>query len=176
MAYLRVSQVADNLADEIQSAQTALAATNKISGTVLDLRFADGDDLTAAKATADLFAAKNLPLAILVNGETRGAAADLATDLRGCARWTDFGQRGGGIETGHCRGGENRGREKVSGKSLRGAGDRAKPIPCRHERNLLPFIDHTSEADLVREKIKDGEEDEDSTPPRADRAAKTVHP
>ena len=26
--------------------------------------------------------------------------------------------------------------------------------------NLLPFVDHTSEADLVRAKIKDGDEDE----------------
>ncbi len=32
--------------------------------------------------------------------------------------------------------------------------------------NFAPFIDHTSEADLVREKIKDGEQDEDSEPPR----------
>ena len=82
VAYLRVGQVASGLAAELQSAQTALAATNKISGTVLDLRFADGDDLAAAKAAADLFAAKQLPLAILINSETRGAAATLATDLR----------------------------------------------------------------------------------------------
>jgi hypothetical protein len=32
--------------------------------------------------------------------------------------------------------------------------------------NYSPFIDHTSEADLVREKIKDGEQDEDSMPER----------
>ena len=30
--------------------------------------------------------------------------------------------------------------------------------------NLATFIDHMSEADLVREKIKDGDEDEDSLP------------
>jgi hypothetical protein len=28
------------------------------------------------------------------------------------------------------------------------------------------FIDHTTEADLVREKIKDGDEDEDAPPPK----------
>jgi hypothetical protein len=32
--------------------------------------------------------------------------------------------------------------------------------------NLSPFIDHTSEADLVRAKIKDGGQNEDSPPPR----------
>jgi hypothetical protein len=33
--------------------------------------------------------------------------------------------------------------------------------------SLLPFIDHTSEAELVRQRVKDGEEDGTSTP-RAD--------
>ena len=33
--------------------------------------------------------------------------------------------------------------------------------------NLATFIDHTSEADLVREKIKDGDEDESSPPPHS---------
>ena len=82
VAYLRVGEVQKNLAAEIQSAQISLATTNKIAGTVLDLRFADGDDLAAAKAAADLFAQKKLPLAILVNGDTTGAAAALATFLR----------------------------------------------------------------------------------------------
>ena len=36
----------------------------------------------------------------------------------------------------------------------------------RATNNPLPFIDHTTEADLVREKIKDGDEDE-NLPPRA---------
>jgi hypothetical protein len=30
----------------------------------------------------------------------------------------------------------------------------------------VPYIDHTSEADLVREKIKDGDEDENTAPVR----------
>jgi hypothetical protein len=32
--------------------------------------------------------------------------------------------------------------------------------------NLLPFVDHTSEADLVRAKIKDGDENESLPTPR----------
>src|SRR5476649_232984 len=70
VAYLRVSHVEKNLADEIQSAQDALATTNKISGTILDLRFAGGGDLESSKAAAGLFGQKKLPLAILVNNQT----------------------------------------------------------------------------------------------------------
>ena len=82
VAYLQVGQVGKNLPNEIRAAQSALAVSNKIAGTVLDLRFADGDDLDSAKATADLFASKKLPLAILVNGGTLGAAGKLASELR----------------------------------------------------------------------------------------------
>jgi len=41
---------------------TVLAATNKIAGTVLDLRFANGDDFEAAQTTAKLFASMKSPL------------------------------------------------------------------------------------------------------------------
>ena len=77
VAYLRVGQAGKNLADEIHAAQGALAVSNKIVGTVLDLRFADGEGLDSAKAVADLFASKKLPLAILVNGADarRGSGA-----------------------------------------------------------------------------------------------------
>ena len=80
--YLRIGHVGKNLPEEIQSAQQSMAATNKIIGTILDLRFTDGDDPGAAKASSDLFSEKKLPLAILVDGGTRGAAATLAMDLR----------------------------------------------------------------------------------------------
>jgi hypothetical protein len=48
VAYLRVGLVGTNLADEISAALTVLAVSNKIAGTVLDLRFANGDDLDSA--------------------------------------------------------------------------------------------------------------------------------
>ena len=54
-------------------------------------------DLDAAQAAADLFAAKKLPLAILVNGETRGAADKLAMDLREARDGLDFWRRDDGI-------------------------------------------------------------------------------
>jgi hypothetical protein len=164
VAYLCVAAVGKNLSAEIQSAQNALAATNKIAGTVLDLRFAGGDDSAAAKAAAELFAQKKLPLAILVNGETRGAAATLATDLR---------EANDGL---------------IFGNSTEVKPDIAVTVKIADEKMYLenpyaalaqdetnsstvtndfsPFIDHTSEADLVREKIKDGDQDEDSMPAR----------
>ncbi|MGD0744209.1 MAG: hypothetical protein ABSA45_03550, partial [Verrucomicrobiota bacterium] len=73
VAYLRVSHVAAGLPGIIGAANRALTATNKIAGTVLDLRFADGDDAAAATASANLLAAEKLPMAILVNGQTHGA-------------------------------------------------------------------------------------------------------
>jgi hypothetical protein len=60
---------------EIQSAQDALAATNKIAGTVLDLRFADGDDVDGGGGGGGIVCwQKNCRWRFLVNAETRGAA------------------------------------------------------------------------------------------------------
>jgi hypothetical protein len=163
--YLRISHIETNLAEEIQSAQNTLAATNKIVGTILDLRFADGGDPDTAKAAADLFAQKKLPLAILVNGETRGAAATLATDLREAHDGLVFGGETADLKpdiavTVNARDEksflENPYAALAQGETNSGAGT----------NNFAPLIDHTSEADLVREKIKDGDGDENSAPPR----------
>jgi hypothetical protein len=169
--YLRVSHVGKNLAEEIQSAQGALAATNKIIGTVLDLRFADGDDSDAAKAAADLFAAKKLPVTVLVNGETRDEAVKLAELLRNAHE---------GLILGSATGGANNPRLiqpdiaiKVSLDDERALIENPYAAPALNEtnspaatNNLLPFVDQTSEADLVRAKIKDGDEGENPPPPR----------
>jgi len=167
VAYLRVGQVGKSLADEIRAAQTALAVSNKIAGTILDLRFADGDDVEAAKTAADLFASKKLPLAILVNGQTRGAAAALASELRAARDGLIFGSVAGPAQT-------NREAAALAQPDIAvaiGAEDEralmenpyATPAPDDTNspaatNSLLPFVDHTSEADLVRAKIKDGEE------------------
>ena len=164
VAYLRVGDVADSLASEISAAQHA-PATNKIIGTILDLRFADGDDLAAAKAAANLFAAKKLPLAILVNGQTRGAAATLATTLREARDGLILGGAAAelkpdiavtvGVD-------DERAFFKNPYAALAQSLTNSSPVT----NNFSPFIDHTSEADLVRAKIKDGEQDEDSRPER----------
>ncbi|MBE7498820.1 MAG: hypothetical protein HS113_00595 [Verrucomicrobiales bacterium] len=98
-AYLRVARVAPGLAAAVQSTLASLQATQEIKGLVLDLRFADGEDFAEAGRTADLFVnrqqtllawgdehveatlktnALTLPVALLVNSETRAAAEALA--------------------------------------------------------------------------------------------------
>jgi hypothetical protein len=163
VAYLRVSTVAEALTPEITVAEHALTATNRIIGTVLDLRFADGDDLAAAKATASLFASKKQPLAILVNSQTRGAAATLASTLRESRDGLVFGSATADLKPDVA-------------VTVKAADERAlyqnpyeatelsvtNAIPDTN--SFSPFIDHTSEADLVRAKIKDGEQDEDFQP------------
>src|SRR5438477_849287 len=101
--YLRVVSVASGLADEIRSACQRNEATNRLKGVVLDLRFADGQDYAAAANVADRFLtgeqplldwneasarsmakadAVRVPVAVLVNPQTAGAAEALAATLR----------------------------------------------------------------------------------------------
>ncbi len=103
IAYLRVEKVADGLPKAVREAYAQLAATNKLKGVVLDLRYAGGHDYAAAAATADLFLkaekalldwgkgverskekpdAISLPIAVLVNSRTSAAAEALAAILR----------------------------------------------------------------------------------------------
>lgn len=104
-AYLRVGRVGEGLADKARTAYDQMSSTNqsKIKGVVLDLRFATGLDYPAAAATANLFIrderplldwgngsarataktnAISVPVAILVNHQTRGAAEALGAELR----------------------------------------------------------------------------------------------
>ena len=103
--YFQISAVGNELADKVMTAYRDLAATNKtrIKGVIIDLRFANGSDFAAAAKTADDFlnneqpllawgtnsvhATKKrnaiiVPVAILVNHETSGAAEALAAVLR----------------------------------------------------------------------------------------------
>jgi hypothetical protein len=193
VAYLRVGRVAGKLADELSAAYRALTATNKAAGTVLDLRFAGGDDPTAAQTTEKLFAAKKFatgPLVVLVNGETRGTAAVLAAALR---------RAGIGLILGNPTAGQamtfkeftlsNGERLRIAsappnssgGPTVTASGiqpDIAVAVNADDERaflenpygtpalnntsskpasnSFLPFVEHTSEADLVLQKQHDG--------------------
>lgn len=103
IAYVRIGRVADKIGEAIATAVRDLGRTNKLKGVVLDLRYAGGDDYQAAGAAADLFVRKeqpllnwgtgeyhskrsdsdiDLPVATLVNHETKGAAEALAGVLR----------------------------------------------------------------------------------------------
>lgn len=101
--YIRVGEVNSDLPAEFKAAYDSIASTNRLKGLIIDLRFSSGDDYEAAAKTADLFAkadrpllklgerelrstpkssALTLPLAVLVNQETSGAAEALAAVLR----------------------------------------------------------------------------------------------
>jgi C-terminal processing protease CtpA/Prc len=103
IAYLRVATVSDGLAANVTAGVTAIGATNKLTGLILDLRFTAGDGYAAAAATADLFLSEerplldsgqgvikstaktnalSLPVTLLVNTETVGAAEALAEVMR----------------------------------------------------------------------------------------------
>jgi hypothetical protein len=169
--YLRASHVGTKLPGEIRSAQSALTDTNKIIGTVLDLRFADGDNSEAAKAAADLFAAKKLPLAVLTDGQTRNAAVQLAELLRNAREGLIFGSATSG--TTNLAPVQPDIAVKVSPEDERVFMENPYAAAAANETNspsatnsLLPFMDNTTEADLVRAKIKDGDEDGNPPPPQ----------
>ena len=166
VAYFRVSHVAAGLPDEIGAANRALTATNKIAGTILDLRFADGDDASAASTIANFFAAKKLPLAILVNGQTRGAAVTLATGLRESRSGLIFGSAPAAVKP-DISVEESPADEKTFFENPYAASATNATAALAGTNDFVPWVDHTSEADLVRAKIKDGDEFENPPPPHA---------
>ena len=166
VAYLRVSHVAAGLADEIGATNSALPGTNKIAGMVLDLRFADGDDPAAATAMANLLTAKKLPVAILVDNQTRGAAVTLATALRESRVGLVFGTVPAAVKP-DISVVESPADEKKFFENPYAAPATNGVALLSGTNDFLPWVDHTSEADLVRAKIKDGDEFENPPPPHA---------
>ncbi len=102
-AYLRVGNVLAGLAEQMSAAFRSMAATNKLKGVVIDLRYAGGQDYAAAATAADAFFADEqplldwgdgvkkstaksdsitIPVALLVNQKTAGSAEALAGILR----------------------------------------------------------------------------------------------
>ncbi|MGH7980759.1 MAG: hypothetical protein ACREE6_15385, partial [Limisphaerales bacterium] len=165
--YLRIAKTDKAVVEGIAAALGRLRATNAIAGIVVDVRFAGGDDMGDLPAIEQLLEKTRLPLAILINGQTAGASAKLAEDLR----------------------------EENSGLVFGSAADNFQPdipvpINLQDEKKLLSnpyadlprgiytvdsstnllslvYIDHTTEADLVRERIKDGDQDETTDNPAA---------
>ena len=165
--YLRVGNVDKKLPQEVQTAVETLAATNQVAGTVLDLRFAGGDDSDAAKAVANSLPQKSLPLAVLVNNETTGAAIELAESLRDSHAGLIFGSSTNvpaDISISVSAGNEKQFLENpwgtVSTNDLISAVNPGYTNKSFKTDEFLPYVDHTTEADLVRARIKDGEEDD----------------
>ena len=103
IGYVRAQQIGSTFATELRGACDRLLSTNKLQGLVIDLRYAKGQHYPAAAGSADLFLSKerplmnwgqglksstpktnsyNFPVALLVNGETAGAAEALAAVFR----------------------------------------------------------------------------------------------
>jgi hypothetical protein len=102
-AYIRLARISGSTEPDFWQAYQDTRATNRLRGLVLDLRFADGMDYEMAARVADHFVANevpllklgdktvqstpktnavNIPVAVLVNKETSGAAEALAAMLR----------------------------------------------------------------------------------------------
>lgn len=103
IAYVRLAGLDEKVAGQLAETITRWSTSNSPAGLVLDLRFADADDYASVAAVADLFQTKarplvdwgkgpvqskektdalRLPIAVLVNRETGGAAEALAAVLR----------------------------------------------------------------------------------------------
>jgi C-terminal processing protease CtpA/Prc len=119
IGYLRIGRVDEGLAKSVQDGYDRLAATNKLKGLVLDLRFSNGSDYAAAAGVTDLFLKKEKPLldwgdgvvrskekpeaigvpvAVLMNRKTSAAAEALAASMR----QTGTGLLLGGRTAGHA--------------------------------------------------------------------------
>jgi hypothetical protein len=168
VGYLRVSQTDTNLSNEIQSALNHLVATNTIVGIVVDLRFATGGDSGGLKAAEEVLEQQKIPLAILVNAQTAGAAASLAEDLRKANAGLIFGGATPDVQP-DIAVSVDAGQEQDFLKkpyAVMGASETNEDS----NTNFLPYvdIDHTSEADLVRQKKENSEDPDDdyeATPP-----------
>ena len=132
------------------------------------MRFAGGDDGAEAQAAEEALAGEKLPLAILVNDETHGAAETLASALRAVRAGLVFES-----VAGSAAGTNNESKAPMHSDvtvaigaaderalmkepyAVSAPGDTNSPAATN---SMLPPVDYTSEADLVRARIKDGEE------------------
>ena len=160
---VRVAHVTGNFSEEFFRGGQPAIPTNKLAGIILDLRSADGENDGLMSAT-NYFRDRRFPLVILVNGQTRGAAATLATDLRAA---------GDGILVGSTNFAGVRPDIAVTvadADETKFLADpfftpvAAKPAASSATNEFMEFVDHTSEADLVRKRVKDGEQDDTATP------------
>jgi hypothetical protein len=161
---VRATHVPEDVPDQIRAA----AVPQHLAGAVLDLRFADA----AAGNAAGYFIHRKLPLVVLVNSQTSGTAAALATELRQSAAAILIGST-------------NVPADSASGElkpdivvDVSAAEEKkfqedpflrtAESLDGLQTTNLLAFVDHTSEADLVRKHIKDGDDDGEPEAPRVE--------
>lgn len=116
-AYVRLGDIRPGTARAFPASFDQLQASNKLSGLVLDLRFASGDDYAEAAALADLFLSSEqpllrwgenalrstaktnaitLPVVMLMNQATSGASEALVAALRSTGVGLVVGSRSAG--------------------------------------------------------------------------------
>jgi hypothetical protein len=154
---IRASHVSDNFAEQLQAGEP----TNKISGVVLDLRFADGSNVVSAE---NLFPGQKFPLVILVNGETSGGAAELAAKLRAAGRGIIIGSTNvaGKVTPDIAVAASAEAERKFQNDPFAPITENRAGLAAAND--LLPLVDHMSEAELVSKRAKDGEFDEPNIP------------
>ncbi len=162
---LRASQVTESFSDQLR----ASLPPGRTTGTVLDLRFADGDN-GGVDAAAKWFAAKKSPLVILVNSQTRGAAAALAAQLRASDSAIVIGSTNppGEIAPDIAVAVSLDDEKKYQENPCAAPVTNSLGSLSATNNHLLAFVDHTSEAELVRKRIKDGDDAGNLATPRAE--------
>lgn len=152
---VRTDRIGNDLTAQIQD-----QSTNKLLGLVLDLRFAGGE---APVSAGDFLLARAVPVVVLVNSQTRGAVADWVGDLRSKSRICVIGGTNvTGKITPDVIVATSSEQDRKYQENPYVAAD--KPASLAGNRDILPFIDHTTEAELVRRRAKDGDEDVAETP------------
>jgi len=183
------------LADQLRTTSLSAAATNPPVGTILDLRFATGDAYGIVKDAASRLAPAKSPLIVLINGATLGAPELLAAALRDAgALLVGNPSAGQAMTTEDFPLADGR-RLRLATTPILWHGavlaqlqpDIVIPMDLEAERafqanpygpagmgsdpsgsgahNASALLDHTSEADLVRQKRQDGDGDENPEPP-----------
>jgi hypothetical protein len=165
---VRPTEVSENFPAQFRAA----ALTNQFSGLILDLRLAGGTNLTGI---TDFLAAKKIPLVVLTDAQTQGAAAALAAQLHAAgAVVIASGTNSAAINPADIRvrlavEDEKRFLVNPFTNSASNAGGK-----LAGSTNLMFFVDHTSEEELVRKSVKDGDE-EDTSSPRATPAQPVIN-
>jgi hypothetical protein len=173
--YLRINHINSGLPSEINAADENLTGTNRIIGTVLDLRASQGDDASVLKSTTDVFAAEKLPLTILVNNDTQGTATALATKLRELRLGLIFGNPTLGLKPDITIPVDPKNEKTflVNPYAATNTNEVSSPAATN---DISSYVDHMSEAQLVNQRRKDGADDDNLPPiPRAEPPRPVIH-
>lgn len=160
VGYLHIAKTDKGLVNGIPAALNRLETTNNIAGLVVDLRFAGGNDADDLTAIEHLLEQTKLPLAILINSQTADASAKLAEDLREENTGLVFGSAADNFQPDISIPANADDQKKFLNDPYATLPRSASPADSGTNLLTLVDIDHTTEADLVREKIKDGEQDD----------------